>query len=78
MWLGKLTAVTMAALHAAASSKAGAAKVGRVHGIVKNGVGEEDSYLIDGEDELGAYLETAKEVAEGKVVFVVELEGGYA
>jgi hypothetical protein len=83
LWLGKLTALSLAALHAAAKSKAGAAKVGQVYGIVKNGEGEgeaeEDKYLIDGDDELGAYLEAAGEGSVGgKVVFEVELKGGYA
>lgn len=78
MWLAKLAAPTTAALNHAATAKTGAARVDKIHGIVKNEDGSEDSYQIDGDDELEAYLETAKEVADGKATFVVVLEGGYA
>ncbi|KAK5737802.1 hypothetical protein LTR17_006450 [Elasticomyces elasticus] len=74
LWLGKLTARTVAALHQAAASKAGAAKVTKVHGLIKNEEGTEDSYQIDREDELDAYLGAAGE----KATFLVVLEGGYA
>ncbi|KAK3659885.1 hypothetical protein LTR22_008252 [Elasticomyces elasticus] len=74
LWLGKLTARTVGALHQAAASKAGAAKVTRVHGLIKNEDGTEDSYQIDGEDELDVYLGAAGE----KATFLVVLEGGYA
>ena len=74
MWLGKLAARTVAALHQAAASKAGAANVTKVHGIIMNDDGSEDSYQIDGDDELDVYLEAAGD----KSTFLVVLEGGYA
>ena len=79
MWLGKLAFATISDLHRAGTAKAGAAKVGKVHGIIKAADaphGTEDSYQIDSQDELDAYL---AEVGEGgKATFVVQLEGGYA
>jgi len=74
MWLGKLMARTVEAVHAAATSKAGAATVTRVQGIIKNQDETEDSYQIDRDDELDVYLEAAGD----KSTFVVLLEGGYA
>lgn len=74
MWLGKLTARTLASLHAAATSKAGATRVAKVQGVVKSGNGGEDSWLIESDDELEVYLGEAGE----KATFVVVLEGGYA
>ncbi|TKA33231.1 hypothetical protein B0A50_00784 [Salinomyces thailandicus] len=82
MWLGELTAPAMQALQAAAASKAGAATVTKVQGVISNGGpganGEEapgeDLYQIDNDGELQVYLEAAGE----KSTFVVCLEGGYA
>ncbi|EMC98573.1 hypothetical protein BAUCODRAFT_21966 [Baudoinia panamericana UAMH 10762] len=74
MWLGKLATRTLASLHEAAASKAGAATVTRVQGVIKNEDGTEDSYQIDGDDELDVYLEAAGD----KSTFLVLLEGGYA
>ncbi|KAF7192726.1 hypothetical protein HII31_05952 [Pseudocercospora fuligena] len=74
MWLAKLTSKSMAALHKAATSKAGAAKVTQIKGIVKNEDGIEDNWQIDDDDELQAYLDIAGE----KPIFVVLMEGGYS
>jgi hypothetical protein len=74
LWLGKLNFKTIEALHEAALSRAGAAKVSKVHGIIKNPDGSEDSYRIDGYDELEVYLEATGD----KATFLVVLEGGYA
>ncbi|KAF2716078.1 hypothetical protein K431DRAFT_236167 [Polychaeton citri CBS 116435] len=76
MWLGKLRAATIAALHEAATVNVGAAKVAKVQGVVKNDDGTEDMYQIDEEMELQAYIAAAE--AMGKVTFLVMLEGGYA
>ena len=73
MWLGKLSAPTLSA-HKAAMSKAGAVRVTKVQGTVKNNDGGEDSWLIESDDELEVYLGEAGE----KATFVVLLEGGYA
>ena len=74
LWLGKLTSPTVSALHKAATSKAGAASVGKISGLVKNGDGSEDSWVIESDDELAVYLEEAGE----KCTFNVVLRGGYA
>lgn len=74
MWLGKLTSISIEALNKAATSKVGAAKVARTHGLVKNDDGTEDKWVIENEDELHAYLDEAGE----KPSFLVQLEGGYA
>lgn len=87
MWLGKLEHATVESLHQAATSKVGAAKVGKIQGVVKTGEGPEGgglpggpeegkeiNYVIENRDELSAYLDAAGE----KVVFIVELSGGYA
>jgi hypothetical protein len=74
MWLGKLASRTVDALHFAAKSKAGAASVGKIQGVVKNDDGSEDAWLIESDDELDVYLDEAGE----KATFVVVLEGGYA
>ncbi|TKA41626.1 hypothetical protein B0A54_06514 [Friedmanniomyces endolithicus] len=74
LWLGKLTARTVSAVHQAATSKAGAAQVTKVHGLIKNEDESEDSYLIEGDEELDVYLGAAGE----KASFLVVLEGGYA
>jgi hypothetical protein len=74
MWLGKLSSRTLAGVQQAATAKAGAARVAKVHGVVKNADGSEDSWLIESDDELEVYLEEAGE----KATFAVMLEGGYA
>jgi len=74
MWLGKLTAPTIQAMHAAASSKAGGSSVTKAQGVIKNADGSEDSYQIDDDGELQVYLEAAGD----KSTFIVVLEGGYA
>jgi hypothetical protein len=44
------------------------------------GVGNEseDKYLIETDNDLVAYVHTAKELADEKLVFLIELSGGYA
>ena len=75
MWLGKLTpGATFEALRRAATSKAGAARMVKVSGIVKNDDASEDSWVIENDDELAVYLDEAGE----KATFIVLLEGGYA
>ena len=74
MWLGKLAGANMGELRKAATSKAGAARVAKINGVVKNEGGTEDSWLIENDDELEVYLAEAGE----KATFVVLLEGGYA
>ncbi|KXT05217.1 hypothetical protein AC578_8353 [Pseudocercospora eumusae] len=74
VWLAKLASKSMAALYEAATSKAGAAKVTQIKGIVKNEDGTEDNWQIDDDDELQAYLDIAGE----KPTFVVLMEGGYS
>ena len=74
LWLGNLTSRTMAAVTEAATAKAAATTVTRVHGVIKQDDGQEANYQIDGDDELAVYLEAAGD----KSTFVVQLEGGYA
>ena len=74
MWLGKLVAPTVQALHTAATSKAGAAYVAKINGLMKNLDGTEDSWLIENDDELAVYLQEAGE----KATFSAVLKGGYA
>lgn len=74
MWLGKLTSPTMESLFANATSKAGAATVSSISGIVKNVDGTEDSWVIETTDELEVYLSEAGE----KPSFSVVINGGYA
>ena len=74
MWLGKLAGASMDELRKAATSKAGAARVAKINGVVRNENGSEDSWLIESDDELEVYLGEAGE----KATFVVLLEGGYA
>lgn len=74
MWLGKLASPTIPALHKAATSKAGGATVAKVHGVVKDADGTENSWLVENEDELEVYLGEAGE----KATFLIVLEGGYA
>jgi hypothetical protein len=74
MWLGKLAGASIGELRKAATAKAGAARVAKIHGVAKNEDGSEDSWLIESDDELEVYLSEAGE----KATFVVLLEGGYA
>ena len=74
MWLGKLAAPNIDELKKAATAKAGAARVAKIHGVVKSETGSEDSWLIENDDELAVYLGEAGE----KSTFVVLLRGGYA
>ncbi len=74
MWLGKLAGANMGELMKAATSKAGAGRVTKINGVVKDENGTEDSWLIENDDELEVYLGEAGE----KATFVVLLEGGYA
>ncbi|KAK3116939.1 hypothetical protein LTR53_002162 [Teratosphaeriaceae sp. CCFEE 6253] len=75
-WPGELTSRTVAALHQAATNKAGAARVTKVHGMIKSEGGSgEESYGIERNEELDVYLQAAGE--EG-ASFLVLLEGGYA
>jgi len=74
MWLGRLVAPNIDALHTAATSKTGAATMVRAHGVVKNPDGTEDSWLVENDDELAVYLGEAGE----KATFSVVLQGGYA
>lgn len=74
MWLGKLASSSMSALHKAATSKAGAARVAKVHGVVKDEDGTENRWLVENQDELEVYLGEAGE----KATFLVVLQGGYA
>lgn len=74
MWLGKLAGASMGELRKAATAKAGAARVAKIHGVAKNEDGSENSWLIESDDELEVYLSEAGE----KATFVVLLEGGYA
>lgn len=74
MWLGKLASPSMQSLIASATSKAGAATVSSISGIVKNADGTEDSWVIETTDELEVYLSEAGD----KPSFSVVLNGGYA
>jgi len=76
MWLGKIEAPTVASLHKAAASNAGAASVTKAQGVIKNEDGSEVCYQIDVDEELQVYLEAAG--AQDKATFVVQLVGGYA
>lgn len=94
IWSSRLEACTVAGLHKAGSSKTGAAKIGSVYGIEKvagegetgqggevdvEGLGqEEQKFLIENEHDLVGYLQSAKDVANERVVFLIELSGGYA
>jgi hypothetical protein len=74
MWLGKLAGANIEELRKAATAKAGAARVAKIHGVAKSEGGGEDSWLIESGEELEVYLSEAGE----KATFVVLLEGGYA
>ena len=96
VWTAQLEKCTVPGLHKASTGKTGAARVGKLFGIVKtNGGGVqdgiegieaaaggldegEDKYAIESDNDLVAYLHTAKELAGEKLVFLIELSGGYA
>lgn len=96
VWTGQLEKCSVPGLHKAGTGKTGAARVGKLFGIVRSGasvsqegiegieaaaegVNEgEDKYLIETDNDLVAYLHTAKELAGEKLVFLIELSGGYA
>lgn len=94
LWSSKLETCTVAGLHKAGSSKTGAAKIGNVYGIVQSvGGGEtgqdhgadvggvdqgEQKILIETDHDLVGYLQAAKDLANGIIVFLIELSGGYA
>ena len=99
VWTATLEKCSVPGLHKAGTGKTGAARVGKLFGIVKtsDGVGQvgiegiegieaaaggldegENKYAIETDSDLIAYLHTAKELADEKVVFLIELSGGYA
>jgi hypothetical protein len=96
VWTGQLEKCSVPGLHKAGTGKTGAARVGKVFGIVsttaavsQEGIqgleaaaglhGEsEDKYLIETDNDLVAYCHTAKELADEKLIFLIELSGGYA
>lgn len=81
-WFGELLKCSVPALHKAGTLKTGAARVGKVFGIIKPALtgeeGSEDQYPIETDNDLVAYLHTAKELADEKLIFLIELSGGYA
>lgn len=96
VWTAQLEKCSVPGLHKAGTGKTGAARVGKLFGIVKtdSGGGQdgiegieaaaggldegEDKYSIESDNDLVAYLHTAKELAGEKLVFLIELSGGYA
>ncbi|WPH00610.1 Hypothetical protein R9X50_00344000 [Acrodontium crateriforme] len=92
MWLGRLTSVSLSSLHAAAISKAGAATVVRVQGIIKraqaldadgNPIQDGQEGAAGGEEDMyqidgDEELAVYLEAAGEKPTFLVQLEGGYA
>jgi hypothetical protein len=96
VWTGQLEKCSVPGLHKAGTGKTGAARVGKVFGLVKTSrpvnqegiegleaaagmTGQsEDKYLIETDNDLVAYLHTAKELADEKLLFLIELSGGYA
>ncbi|KAK5113948.1 hypothetical protein LTR62_003071 [Meristemomyces frigidus] len=74
LWLAKLSSRTLTALHTAACSKAGAATVASVQGLVRNVDGSEDLYPVESDEDLEVYLMGL----EGQATFVVGFAGGYA
>jgi hypothetical protein len=96
VWTARLEKCTVPGLHKAGTGKTGAARVGKLFGIVKTSDGRaqegiegieaaaggldegEDKYAIESDNDLVAYLHTAKELAGEKLVFLIELSGGYA
>jgi len=96
VWTAQLEKYSVPGLHKAGTGKTGAARVGKLFGIVKTSGGGvqdgiegieaaaggldegEDKYAIESDNDLVAYLHTAKELAGEKLVFLIELSGGYA
>jgi hypothetical protein len=96
VWNAQLEKCSVPGLHKAGTGKTGAARVGKLFGIVKTSGGGvqdgiegieaaaggldegEDKYAIESDNDLVAYLHTAKELADEKLVFLIELSGGYA
>lgn len=96
VWTAQLEKCTVPGLHKAGTGKTGAARVGKLFGIVKTSDGGaqdgiegieaaaggldegEDKYAIESDNDLVAYLHTAKELAGEKLMFLIELSGGYA
>jgi len=88
VWTGELTKCSVASLHKAGTGKIGAAQVVQVIGMVKGGgeaggndenAGEgTDRHVIETDNDLAAYLHATKVVADEKLLFLVELSGGYA
>ncbi|KAH9818150.1 Clr5 domain [Teratosphaeria destructans] len=74
IWHGELKQRSVQALHQAARSRAGAANVTSVQGILKNGEGMEVVHTVVENEDLDGYLNAAGDVP----TFVVVLEGGYA
>jgi len=88
VWAGELMRCSVVSLHKAGTGKIGAAQVVQVVGMVKRG-GEADGgdetagevtgrYMIETDNDLAAYLHTTKVAADEKLLFEVELSGGYA
>ncbi|KAI9840676.1 MAG: hypothetical protein M1830_007920, partial [Pleopsidium flavum] len=75
LWLGTLTSGSVDELRHLATSKHTDATLVRIEGIVREGNGNEVSFEIDEDDELGAYF---AHVNGGKATFVVQLNGAYA
>ena len=88
VWTGELLKCSVASLRKAGTGKIGAAQVVQVIGMVKSGgeAGEDDEnagegtdkYMIETDNDLAAYLHTTKVIADEKLLFLVELSGGYA
>jgi hypothetical protein len=87
-WTGELMKCSVASLHKAGTGKIGAAQVVQVIGMVRSaGVvsGDDETageatekYKIETDNDLAAYLHTTKVAANEKLLFMVELSGGYA
>jgi len=75
LWLGALTSGSVDELRQLAISKHPDATLLRIEGIVRESNGNEVSFEIDEDDELGAYF---AHVNGGKATFVVQLNGAYA
>ena len=75
LWLGTLTSGSVNELRQLAVSKHPEATLVRIEGVVRESNGNEVSFEIDEDDELGAYF---AHVNGGKATFVVQLKGAYA
>ncbi len=75
LWLGTLTSGSVEELRRLAVSKHPDATLARIEGVVRDGNGNEVSFEIDEDDELGAYF---AHVNGGKATFVVQLNAAYA